>query len=368
MKDKVGIAFITTAFYPLFGGAEVQLKNLAHYLSRQGFDLTVYTYSIEGVVSKETVDGMEVVRLKVFNRGKLAPISFLLSVGVKLFKHRKRYSIFQGHQLPMGIIAGIMGRLLKKKTVAKIEGMDDILRYKGAKIKTAILHKFIDRVISLGNSTTKELISLGIPEEKIVYIPNAFDSSYAQEIQKDDKENRVLFVGRLEYEKAPDVLLKAWQIVLKDHPDAELIMLGDGKERAELKGLLIEFGISDSVKMKGTVNNVRDYLLEASVFVLPSRIEGVPIAMLEAMAAGVPVVVTPVGDIPDIIKDSENGIFVKPDDIEGLAETISELLSHPEKRKSLAKKAQTTVRDFSIDKAGKKYIELYKELLNEKKD
>jgi glycosyltransferase involved in cell wall biosynthesis len=368
MQNKIGIACITTAFYPLIGGSEVQLKNLAVFLSREGFDLTIYTYPVKEAPVVEVIDGIKVIRPRILiNRWHLTPLFFLFSAGFELFKNRKNYTIIQAHQLPMGIIAGVIGKLLKKRAVVKIESNDEVIRYKASSIKVSILKWCIDRFISLGHSCTNLLISMGIPEKKIIHIPNAFDSKFKQGASRiEDYKKKVLFIARLEHEKAPDILIKAWHIVFKKNPDARLIMLGDGRKRPELENLISELNITGSVEIKGFVNNVRDYLASATILVLPSRIEGVPIAMLEAMAMGVPVIVTPVGDIPGIIKDGENGIFVRPEDIEGLADAISDLLSSQEKRQALSEKARVSIQDFSMDNVGRRYIELYEELLHER--
>jgi glycosyltransferase involved in cell wall biosynthesis len=362
---KQSVAFVGS-FYPNMGGAEIQLKNLASFLARQGRVSYIFTSHTNGFSSEiEHLPAMEIIRSRY--SGQHGIFFFTLSTCFNLAKYSKKYSIIQGHQLPMGIIAGVMGRLLRKKSTLKVEGLGEILRYKRSFLKMFLLRNFIDQVITFGNATTKKLISIGIPKEKIIYIPNAFDPIYGQRVSRYVCENkRVIFVGRLEYEKAPDILLKAWCTVLKKHPGARLKILGDGSKRGELEKLIAELNIINSVDMEGCVNNVRDYLVEAAVFVLPSRIEGVPLAMLEAMAAGVPVIVTPVGDIPDVIKDHENGIFVKPHDIEGLGDAISALLDSPETRRNLAEKARLTVQEFSMDRVGMRYIKAYDELLHEK--
>lgn len=369
MQNKLGIACIAGSFYPIIGGLEIQLKGLAKFLYEQGIDITIYTYPIEGASSNEEIEGIEVIRPKVLrSKGFLTPLSFMFAVSYRIFKNRKRYSIFQAHFLPMGIIAGIIGKLLGKKSIVKIEAVNEIQRYRKSRLKTAILRSFVDRFITMGSSTTRELMSIGIPERKIVNIPNAFDLSFLNVKNSSQGNNKkiVIFVGRLEEEKAPEVLINAWHIVSKKHPDAILTMLGDGKKRYELESLIAELKLSGTVEIKGFVNNVKEYLSNATIFVLPSRTEGISIAMLEAMASGVSVIVTPVGDIPDIIKNGENGIFVNSDDINSLAEAISELLNCPEKRHRLAEKAMDTVQAFSMEQVGRLYMKLYADILHEK--
>jgi glycosyltransferase involved in cell wall biosynthesis len=363
MHNEAGIAIISVSYPPLVGGAEVQLKNLASYLSRNAHPVSVFTYAVKNSAGEEVLDGVFVKRVKIAGSGRLAPLSFMLLSALALLGRSKSFAIIQAHQLPMGIVAGVIGAVLRKKTIVKIEGLEDIYRYKKSILKTWILRKTIDRFITLGPKTTDALKSIvGVPENKIVYIPNAFETAFKDDPSRNKKEKNVIFVARLEHEKAPEVLIKAWKQVLKTHHDAKLVLLGEGRKRSELEKLVAELGIAGSVELKGSVPNVKDYLSQAMVFVLPSRIEGVPISMLEAMAAGVPVIVTPVGDIPDIIKHEENGILVSPDNNDELGAAIVGLLKDGEKRSRLAEKARLSVEAFSMDVVGMQYRDLYRKL------
>ena len=119
-------------------------------------------------------------------------------------------------------------------------------------------------------------------------------------------------------------------------------------------------GLTDSVVFTGRVENVEDYLRAADIFVLPSTTEGMSVALLEAMAVGLPVVASRVSGTVDVIKHGENGLLFEPGDVEGLADCITSLIESPNQRAELASQARKTVEQhFSLDRAADRYVALY---------
>jgi glycosyltransferase involved in cell wall biosynthesis len=155
---------------------------------------------------------------------------------------------------------------------------------------------------------------------------------------------RVLTLGRLGPEKGSPVLVAAFAMIADRHPGTALVMAGDG-DPAEVARLAAEGRVTDRVRLPGWVGpEARDaLLLDASVFTLPSRVEGLPMGMLEAMSFGLPVVMTPVGGIPDLIVDGVNGRLVPVDDAPALARALDELLSDPEAARRMGEEGRRTV-------------------------
>ena len=134
-------------------------------------------------------------------------------------------------------------------------------------------------------------------------------------------------VGRLSPEKGFVVLLDAMHEVAKTNPEARLVILGEGHERSALEAKIKNLGIEERVLMPGYVANARHYLPLFRVFALSSLTEGLPIVILEAMQAGVPIVATRVGGIPEVLKEGEAGKLVPANHAQGLMEGIQELLN-----------------------------------------
>ncbi len=136
------------------------------------------------------------------------------------------------------------------------------------------------------------------------------------------------FVGRLAPEKGLDTLIDAWPIVQAAHPEARLILIGEGPERASLEARVAARGLTlgpgQAVEMPGVATDATNALRDADLFVLPSREEGMSIALLEAMALGVPPVASSIPGNRRLISDFKHGRLAPPDDPEGLARVINE--------------------------------------------
>lgn len=161
----------------------------------------------------------------------------------------------------------------------------------------------------------------------------------------------VLFLGRLREKKGVFDLLRAWPKVLVKVPGARLVLAGDGDAQAILT-VAGELGIGDSVDLPGWVAGQAklDWLARASVFVLPSYAEGLPVGVLEAMICGIPVLATRVGGVPDIIEDGCDGMIIDAGDVSQLAAALSQLVCDSELRDRLARAArQRVMRDCSAD-------------------
>jgi glycosyltransferase involved in cell wall biosynthesis len=181
----------------------------------------------------------------------------------------------------------------------------------------------------------------------VTVVPNAVlpadgDVAAATAPHQHSDHPAVLYVGRLSHEKGVDVLLRAWPHVLQELPAARLRIVGDGPDRGVLEGLVASLGVASSVEMLGHQAEPWRFYREASVVVLPSRSEGIPNVLLEAIARDVPVVATRVGGIPHVLGDPPAGLLVAPDDptalstalLGGLVGTAEEQMRH---RRSLVR-------------------------------
>jgi glycosyltransferase involved in cell wall biosynthesis len=142
------------------------------------------------------------------------------------------------------------------------------------------------------------------------------------------------------------------------------VFAGDGPERARLELIAAELKLRDSVHFLGAVSNPADVLAAADVFVLPSLVEGLPLALLEAMRAGKPIVATSVGGVPEAVTSGINGLLVAPADDLALADAIATLAASPRQRAELGDQARATAdRDFTEQRYIGALVSLYDELL-----
>ncbi len=145
-------------------------------------------------------------------------------------------------------------------------------------------------------------------------------------------------IGRLSPEKGVDRALEVLAMVARRRPDARLVIAGEGPEEETLRRQAQALGVAQSVSWLGYREDLGDVYRQLAVVLIPSRSEGLPNVALEAMASGVPVVASAVGGLAEIITDGENGFLLGPDDTEGLAGRIAELLEHPDLRASVSRR------------------------------
>ena len=168
-------------------------------------------------------------------------------------------------------------------------------------------------------------------------------------------------VGRLSPEKGIDRLVMACGRLIGSGMDVRLLILGEGPERPGLEDLIEKNGLADRVLMPGFANSQR-HLPRLDVFVLPSLTEGLPMCVLEAMRARVPIVASRVGGVPGVLSEGDGGLLVEPDDIEGLTHAINQLLSDRMMAARLVGVSAAKIHEFSSERMADRYLDVYAEL------
>lgn len=177
----------------------------------------------------------------------------------------------------------------------------------------------------------------------------------------------ILFLGRLDARKSPDVLLRASRSALAVFPDMKLIFGGDG-EIERYKTLAKKLGIDDRCEFLGWVSGSDKEALfrRAGIYCLPSKNEGMPMSVLEAMAYGIPTISTAVGGVPQVIRDGVDGLLMGVDDVSGLSALVVKLEGNPELRSELGAAGRARIAAcFSIDVAIDRLVGVYRDLMGE---
>jgi glycosyltransferase involved in cell wall biosynthesis len=213
----------------------------------------------------------------------------------------------------------------------------------------------------------------GLNARKVSVIPNGVDfATYANASATDLSQLGLksqfpvmITVGRLEEQKGIPFLLNAVTTVLQQHPDCQFLIVGDGPERASLEALASSLGIRTSIHFAGHRGDVPGLLKASDLFVLPSLWEGMPNALLEAMAAGLPVIATAVEGSREIIESDESGLLVPAADPSDLARAILRVLNQPDLAARLSSGAQSAVvKQFTNISAIAAYDHLYRQLIS----
>ena len=280
---------------------------------------------------------------------------------------------------------GILGRL-----AAKIAGVPHIIHtphghvfygHFGAFASKAFLwiekvfSKFTDRVVALTDGEKNDYINLSVcSSEKLCKIHSGVDvkkfmHTNGNRVEKrrslglDQNEAVIGFVGWLLPIKGPDYLLKAMDDVWRWHPEASLVMVGKGDLDVDLRAEALKKNANGKVKFMGWREDIDEIMPLFDMLVLPSLNEGMGRVLVEAMAAGKPVVASRVGGIPDLVRHAETGYLVPPADEEALADGIKKLLDDPEKAKQMGLRGKEYCHQFSLDAMVSKLDDLYSDLM-----
>jgi len=215
----------------------------------------------------------------------------------------------------------------------------------------------------------RTLVSHHVPISWIDVVPLGVNlRAYAVQkrtLRKPDEAFRIICVARLVHVKGLETLVKAMGMI-KSKAEVHAYVVGAGPLRSKLQALIDETGLTDTVKLCGFLPDEEKlaYLAKSDLFVLPSLYEPIPIAILEALAAGLPVVASDVGGISELVRPGVNGLLVKPGNPDDLAAAISNLINDSKLRRRLASNARESVRKYDWPVVAEKYLLFYQELLN----
>ena len=351
-------------FYPGIGGEERQAQGVSKDLIGRGQSVRVITRRhgfrhSQGLSGNDSVEGIPVVR--VFSRGigKFASMVYVLGALWHLALHG-RGSIYAALDVGApGWVAVIARYLLRGRSVVKLRSGRLVYEKRSwlARWQFCKLLHFADRVIVVNRDLERFLKELGIPDSKVAWIPNGVDCTLFRPVALKEKiaarrlfglaidKTIVLFVGRLEPVKGTDVLLRAWaRLSDRLRADSLLLLIGDGAERHALLSISVSLDIHQSVILTGAQQSVHQYYAAADIFVLPSRSEGMPLALLEAMACGLPVVASNVGGMPDFVVDGGNGALFESENPQHLAQKLAFFMGAPNRWTDIGAKGRQTVK------------------------
>lgn len=352
------------------GGANQVVRCLLDRLPREEFEQTL-------ICGPESApDGARVVPELVREIRPRTDAAALVRL-TRIFA-KERPDVVHAHTYKAGVLASVAGRIAGVPAViftphghifstgANIPGVPGGLKLDLLRWITRAAQACADRITALSMPDLDQQVALRLsPASKYVVVRNGIDVDRFARPRRSafDGSPVIGAVGRLSEEKGHRHLIQAMPAVLRTLPKARLILVGYGALEGELRGRASSLGLDGAVTFTGERDSA-EMLPAFDLFVQPSLYESQGLALLEAMAAGVPSIATDVGGVADVLRDGETGLLVPAADPEALAGAIVRLAGSPELARSLSEKAARHVRDhFSSQTMLDAYARLYRELV-----
>lgn len=381
---SIKICMIISNYYPVLGGAELQAFRLSQKLVENGLSVNVVTRHRKGLKFTETIEGVNIHRMPCFGGLILSSLTYTLFGLLWILCYRKKIDILHCHQALSPATIGVFAKfVVKKKVIVKLTAMGkhgdvhqiSLLPLRGLRI---ILLNGVDYFVIMSDIMRRQLESIGIKHLNTKTIFNGVDTDFFHTVNSEKKNclraelmipidcKIVIFTGRLEPQKNLSMLIMAWELFKSNNKkeNSLLLIIGEGSQKKEIEALIERSKFKHSIKILEYRSNIRDYLQASDCFVLPSVDEGISNSLLEAMACGLPPIVTKVGSNPEVVEHLNSGILVESGDRESLSNAISLLLSDDKLCRHVGRIARGRIEKYySLDKTAHDYIELYRSLL-----
>lgn len=342
------------------GGAERVMVNLANDFCRNNYQVILITdvpdkksYQVEKMVKHHILSN----RIKSSNR----ILKMIERVKILLYLcKREKPDIILSFLTATNYRALIVGNILHIPTVVSVR-CDPKMEYK------SFLHKILYRLlypkakgIVFQTQEEKKYFSKKL-QDKAEIIPNPINRDFIRKEICKDRKNQISAVGRLSSQKDFPLLIKAFSKISTAYPNLKLVIYGEGELRKELETMIKELKLQDKVQLPGIIQNLHEILYDSRMFILPSKYEGMPNALMEAMVLGLPVIVTNStgGGVGELIENGVNGILVPVGDEKALVQAMKQILNDEIFSQYIAENARSIGKKFEpsvIYKKWEKYL------------
>jgi len=351
------IAFVMASFEP--GGTERQMTELIRRLDRSRWTVHVATFRRVGswfgrvAEAAASVAEFPVTSFKSPDTAKhLWDFSrWCRDNHIAIVHTAELYSNIFG--LPGAALANVPVRVGNRREINPDKSIGQIAMQRAA-------YSCAHKVVANSRAAAMRLVEEKVPQRKIAVVPNGLDFSRFQRRRPRTPLRTIVTVANLRAEKGHDVLIDAAADVLRQVPDARFECVGAGPERDRLIAYAQERGVAHAITFVGHCEDVAAKLADGDIFVLPSRSEAFPNAVLEAMGAGLPVIASAVGGIVELIDSGRTGLLVPAGDAPALADHIVHLISNPELAFGLGEAARAeAIARYSFDRMVSAFENLY---------
>jgi glycosyltransferase involved in cell wall biosynthesis len=351
-----------------FYGAERMIVSLCKAQRSAGDEATIGLFENEHLPNTELASAATESGIPVEMVGCKGRIDRQAIVKLRAIVQHGHYEVLHAHGYKGDIYAYFAARGTQARRVSTCHNWLDntAATYVYGMLDRFALRHF-DAVAAVSEEVAERLRSAGVAKNKVHIVPNGIDvKEFAVEPESASARDRlrVGLVGRLSAEKGVGYFLEAAAKVSKEFPEVEFVVAGDGPELSNLQGRTRELGIAHSVRFAGKVLEMAAFYRGINVLVSSSVKEGLPMTLLEGMAARRAIVATNVGDVAKVIIDGHTGLLLQPGDVAGLADGILRLLRDGALREQLGRNGQSFVREkYSSESMREQYSEMYRAIV-----
>lgn len=351
------------------GGTERHLVRLVRGLVLSGWQVSVYCLTRSGRFVEELEEMGVKVEGPASRPSKSLPGVLFAIRHLHEYLRRERPAVVHCYLPTSGLIGAVAGRLAGVPVV--VTTRRSVHHFRGRRLliyrlAAAITDRLSNAIVAVCEAAREQAIRERTPRQKIVTVYNGVPLARGGHV----RQNRftgspvVGAIGSLHPDKGHIFLIEAIPLVLEKLPHARFVLIGDGPERARLEGRVQDLGLGSRVDFLGERWDTTDLFVEFDIFVLPSVVEGMPNAILEAAVAGIPVVATRVGGVPEVIQDTLTGLLVEPGSSASLASALVRAGRDETLRDRWSRNAQKLVAtQFGEQEESSRTQELYVSLL-----
>jgi glycosyltransferase involved in cell wall biosynthesis len=364
--------------YGLAGGPETLIASMARHIDRSRFEPALVVLRREGVPESPhlSAEQLPISRTDIGWSGVTA--APLTAMKLRRLVQQRGALILHTHDMRANLVAWLLKRTHHIRWVAHVHGWlgpTQTGKWRWYEALDQRLVRGADLVVVGSSAAMRDVKAVGV--RSVAVVPNAIEIPPVEAWKREAAEARSALnlgsdtiaagiVGRVHPGKGHRFLLQAIARLRSCGRDIRGIIVGDGPDLGTMRGLAAELGIADAVHFAGFRTNATPLVRAMDIFVAPSLKESMPLAVLEAMALGRPVVASRTGDLPLIIEDGYNGLLVPPGDPDAIADAIDKLARSRELRATLGEQARRTVESqFSAETMSRKLEAIYLSILNE---
>jgi len=361
---KLKVCMVTAALGR--GGAEKQLALLVRHLDRTRFDPYVLVLTRSGPY-QEAIEACGVPVVVIGKKTALSPLALWRLTRLLV---RLRPDVVHTWMFTSNAYGRVAARLAGLRHIIANEMC--VVDWKGPVrlIVDRLLAPLTGRIVAISDSVAQSLRHTGTPPHLIETVYDGFETTGWPARELDEQRAvgsapRLVAVGRLYAQKRYDVVIRAMALIVRNFPEAELVVAGEGPQRPALENLVAALGLGAHVRLPGVVENVPQLLAQSDLFLMGSDFEGLPSSIMEAMYVGVPVVATDVPGVRDLVANGVSGVLVPRGDHTALAAAAVSVLRDPDLRRALTAQArQKVLAEHSVERMVKAYERLYERCLS----